>query len=192
MFFEEQGFKVGDIVPILKKGYFEMTSNFGLAKIVEIKDYGMDVMCLKNKELILFNTHTTCKGNTYITIFKDYEDLMEKTGGCFTIKYVRKKELEEYNNKVKEYVKQGLKVYDKNGDGDMTTSEMKQEIADWKEAVITAYGETKTYVPGKSKFNTVDDVVDYLIATGFGITVKDGITKGKVDLETIKKYSKEV
>ena len=52
--------------------------------------------------------------------------------------------------------------------------------------------DTRTYVPDRSKFKSWEDVIDYLIATGFKIEVKqmNGISYSGLDLETIKKYSK--
>lgn len=49
---------------------------------------------------------------------------------------------------------------------------------------------TITYVPDRSKFKSWEDVIDYLIATGIKIEVRDGISVQGVDVETIKKYSK--
>ena len=49
---------------------------------------------------------------------------------------------------------------------------------------------TRIYVPDRSKFKSWEDVIDYLIATGIKIEVRDGVSVQGVDVETIKKYSK--
>lgn len=49
---------------------------------------------------------------------------------------------------------------------------------------------TRVFVPDKSKFNSWEDVLDYLIAIGICVQVEDGTSISGVDLETVKKYSK--
>lgn len=71
----------------------------------------------------------------------------------------------------------------------LTISEMKKAINDFKQSVV-AMPKTVTYVPDKSKFKTVEDVVDYLMAIGVGVTVVSGRVADEVDMDTVKRYSK--